>query len=99
MPAGDWVVKKGARRCSKVLTVDKVKGHEARCPFARIPCPFNGCGAIVLRRELQQHLEGNTGRHLAALQDDLQLKDARLRESEARCERLEGRASDMDIQL
>jgi hypothetical protein len=81
------------------MTVDEIPAHEARCPFARISCPFIGCGTVVLRRDLPQHLESNMGRHLAALQSELELKEARLRAAEARAEKLEVRVGALEEKL
>ena len=45
-------------QCNKSKAHAQLAKHESRCPRATLPCPNEGCGAILERQNLGEHREG-----------------------------------------
>jgi hypothetical protein len=52
--------------CPRVLRLDAVAAHEAACDYARAPCPYAGCGALLRSSEVAAHDAHAAGAHAVA---------------------------------
>jgi len=44
--------------CNKTKAHVKLAEHEESCPRAQVPCPNEGCGVLLERKDLRMHREG-----------------------------------------
>ena len=56
-----------ANGCGAALLKNQVAAHDMTCPLAPSPCPCLGCGTIVPRRDLNEHLTTFAVEHARAV--------------------------------
>lgn len=80
---GSWEREMGGHRCPAVITLDQVASHERECEFARLPCPFDGCPAMLLRSDINTHIERNMASHMVLLNAEVAKSKQQLQERDA----------------
>lgn len=56
-----------ANGCGAALLKNQVAAHDMTCPLAPSPCPCLGCGTVVPRRDLNEHLTTFAVEHARAV--------------------------------